>query len=342
MLITFAKHGQGSAAAAADYLLANRDHAGKKRAEVTQLRGDARMVAEVADSLYFEHRYRSAVMAWAPEDRPDNDQIEDALDEFERVSWAGLEADRYAWAAVLHRDEDGGAHVHVLAARVELETGKSHNIAPPGWEMTYGTLERALNHEYGWARPDDPDRARTTRPGRFPADKADRDAIDGYLRQRVAAGLVHDRAGVVAAFEEAGYEVPRQGKDYVTVAHPETGQRVRLKGTLYEQDFQAAELRRQIEREDGAGRGGASRLPTTDRGHGERGDTDAGARAWGELDSICRRRAEANRERYPSRSSTDRSAARDAVAPGRADRVRSLHGHLVRSLGDGAVAAGPV
>ena len=71
MLITFAKHGQGGAAAAADYLLADRDHAGKRRAEVTQLRGDARLVAEVADSLDFEHRYRSAVIAWAPEDRPD-------------------------------------------------------------------------------------------------------------------------------------------------------------------------------------------------------------------------------------------------------------------------------
>ena len=251
MLITFAKHGQGSAAAAADYLLADRDHSGKKRAEVTQLRGDTRLVAEVADSLDFEHRYRSAVLAWAPEDRPTNEQIEETLDHFERVSWAGLEPDRYAWSAVLHRDEDGGAHVHVLVARVELETGKSHNIAPRGWERTYGLLERALNHQHGWARPDDPDRARTTRPGRFPADIADRDAIDGFLRQRVAAGLVQDRAGVVAAFEEAGYEVPRQGKNYLTVAHPETGQRLRLKGTLYEQDFQAAELRRQVERAGG-------------------------------------------------------------------------------------------
>lgn len=62
-----------------------------------------------------------------------------------------------------------------------------------------------------------------TRPGRFPADKADRNASDGCLRQRVAAGLVHDRAGVLAAFEETSYEVPRQGKNYLTVAHPQTG-----------------------------------------------------------------------------------------------------------------------
>ena len=28
------------------------------------------MVAAVADSLGFEHKYRSVVIAWAPEDRP--------------------------------------------------------------------------------------------------------------------------------------------------------------------------------------------------------------------------------------------------------------------------------
>ena len=34
------------------------------------------MVAAVADSLDFEWKYRSAVIAWAPEDRPTDEQIE--------------------------------------------------------------------------------------------------------------------------------------------------------------------------------------------------------------------------------------------------------------------------
>ena len=49
---------------------------------------------------------------------------------------------------------------------------------------------------------------------------------------------MQDRAGVVAALQEAGLEVPRQGKNYVTAHHPESGQRWRLKGALYEHDFQ--------------------------------------------------------------------------------------------------------
>ncbi len=96
------------------------------------LRGDPHRVAAVADALSFEHKYTSGVIAWAPDDVPTDAQIRAVLDDFERTAWAGLEPDRYAWAAVLHRERDGGAHVHVLAARCDLETGRSLNIAAAG------------------------------------------------------------------------------------------------------------------------------------------------------------------------------------------------------------------
>ena len=60
-------------------------------------------------------------------------EIEAVVDEFEQTAWAGLEPDRYAWTAVQHDEPSGAVHVHILAARVDLETGKSLNIAPPGW-----------------------------------------------------------------------------------------------------------------------------------------------------------------------------------------------------------------
>ena len=103
-------------------------------------------------------RYTSGVIAWAPEDQPSDQDIARVLDEVEQTAWAGLAPDRYAWAAVRHRDADGGVHVHVLAARCDLETGKSLNIAPPGWEQTYGPLVEACNLDHSWSRPDDPAR----------------------------------------------------------------------------------------------------------------------------------------------------------------------------------------
>ena len=157
--------GTGSAKAAADYLLGERDAAGKPREGVEVRCGDPDQVAAVADALEFEHKYTSGVIAWAPEDRPTDAQIEAVLDRFEQTAWAGLEPDRYAWTAVEHRERGGGIHVHVFAARCDLETGKSLNIAPPGWQKTFGPLRDAFNHEHGWSRPDDPARARTQQPG---------------------------------------------------------------------------------------------------------------------------------------------------------------------------------
>ena len=249
MLIKFLARGTGSARAAARYLLGERDAAGKPREGVEVLRGNPEMVAAVADTLAFEHKYTSGVIAWAPEDRPTDEQIEAVLDAFEKTAWAGLERDRYAWTAVLHREHGGGAHLHVLAARCDLETGRSLNVAPPGWKKTFGPLRDAFNHEHGWARPDDPARARVQQPGHrayveatqlragLRLEASPRDLIRDYLLQRVEHGTVRDRAEVVSALREAGLEVPRQGKDYLTALDPESGDRWRLKGELYGENF---------------------------------------------------------------------------------------------------------
>ena len=139
MLVKFLARGTGSSQAAADYLTRELD----SRDDVAVLRGDPDQVAAVADALEFDHKHTSGVIAWAPEDQPSDTEIDRVLDEFEQTAWAGLAPDRYAWAAVRHREADGG--VHVLAARCDLETGKSLNIAPPGWEQTYGPLVKACN-----------------------------------------------------------------------------------------------------------------------------------------------------------------------------------------------------
>ena len=125
MMISFG--GGGSAA----YLTGAQDSKGRERESVEVLRGDPFEVEALADALSFEHKSTTAVIAWAPGDDPTAAQIREVLHEFEKTAWAGLEPDRYAWSAVQHRDGNGGVHLHVLTARVELETGKSLNIAPP-------------------------------------------------------------------------------------------------------------------------------------------------------------------------------------------------------------------
>ena len=311
MHIRFLGGGTGSARAAADYLVGERDSAGRVRPGVEVLRGNPDQVAAVADSLAFERTHSSAVISWAPGDRPTDAQIGAVLDEFEKTTWAGLEPDRYAWTAVLHREHGDGVHVHVLTARCDLETGRSLNVAPPGWQKTFDALRDAFNHQHGWARPDDPARAKPQQPGHrayieaarlragIEVEPGPRELIRDYLLQRVESGLVQSRADVVAALEEAGLEVPRQGKDYLTARDPENGKRSRLNGALYEQDFEPERLQRPAADPDG------ERAPA-DRGDGD----ERAAAAWREFARRRERRAAYHRNRYGGGGRTD---ARDSA-----------------------------
>ena len=341
MHIKCLRRGTGSARAAADYLVGERDAAGHEREGVEVLRGNPDMVAAVADSLEFEHKYTSVVIAWAPEDQPTDAQIESVVDEFEKTAWAGLEPDRYSWTAVEHRERGGGVHVHVLAARCDLETGRSLNIAPPGWQKTFDPLRDGFNHEHGWSRPDDPARARTQQPGHrayieaaklragLEHEAEPRELIRDYLVQRVENGAVQSRADVVAALEEAGLDVPRQGDSYVTARDPDSGKRWRLKGALYEHDFEPERLDREAAAEAG------------DRAAGDRGDGFArAAEAWRELERRRKRRAELHRSRYGRVDRTDARSTDARLAPAPGDGPEPLSRYLRRQLGDDALVVG--
>jgi hypothetical protein len=69
-----------------------------------------------------------------------------------------------------------------------------------------------------------------------------REAITAHVRREVERGRIRDQAGVVRYLKKAGYEITRAGEHYVTVLHPETKKRLRLKGGLYSRkDFNARE-----------------------------------------------------------------------------------------------------
>ena len=167
MIVKFLAHGTGSARKGGRLPPRSAGRHREDRAkDVEVLRGDPNQVAAVADTLAFEHRYTSGVIAWAPEDRADRRADRSRprrVRERPRGPGSKPTATRGRRCSTARRS--GGAHVHVLAARCDLETGRSLNIAPPGWEKTFGPLRDAFNHQHGWSRPDDPARARVQQPG---------------------------------------------------------------------------------------------------------------------------------------------------------------------------------
>ncbi len=307
MMIKFLAHGTGSGAGAAEYLEDEKDASGIERVGVTVLRGNPGMVGEVADSLDFKHRYTSGVIAWHLDDAPTKDQIDAVLDDFERVAWAGLAPHRYSWAAVRHDEPDGGVHVHLLAARVDLETGKSLNIAPPGWQRDFGPLRDYHNHAHGWARPDDPARSRQVQPGhRALVDAAvlrqglqvepnTRKLLTDYLTQQIEDGRVQNREDILGSLGEIG-EITRAGQHYISVKPEGFDKAVRLKGTIYEIDYNAhTEPVGEVTGQERA-TGGRNKARTRE--------------AYRALQDAIGKRAEFNNGRYPAKPGIDAEAAK--------------------------------
>ena len=88
----------------------------------------------MANSLEFRYRHRSGVMAWKSKDSTSAGEIERTLADLRKTLRAGLAC---------------GAHVRILAAHCDLETGRSLIIAPPTRHWAFDALRDALNHEQG-------------------------------------------------------------------------------------------------------------------------------------------------------------------------------------------------
>lgn len=294
MLIKFTSGGRGGGRTIAEYLTSP-ERQGRDHAPPEVVRGDMDRTRDLIDSIGRKWSYTHGVVSFALEDAPSEDQQRLVMDRFEALAFAGLDPEQYDITWVRHQHTSGGrVELHFVTPRMELTTGKALNIAPPGWESSYRPLRDFLNHSHGWARPDDPERARELH--RAPQRDLEgfslregREALHGLLSGLVGAGVVQDRAGLVAALEAAGMSVPRQGKDYITVQDPETEERFRLKGRIYEKDWSYdAELDRAAAREAG-GTDGRDRGP----------DLVRAEEARRELEARIASRAAFHRERYP-------------------------------------------
>ena len=297
MHIKFMAHGTGSGSAAASYLMAEKDHKGEKREAVEVLRGNPEELGKLIDSLHFVQRYTSGVIAFAPDDKPTREDVDKLLTEFEKTAFAGLEGNQYSWAAVRHDEPEGGCHVHVIAARVELQSGKSLNIAPPGWESTFDHLRDAWNYEKNWARPDDPLRSRLVAPMAKDIHRSEspKEAINEWLTAQVEAGQISNRQDVLEALNGIG-KINRVNPQYISVILEDGQKPIRLKGAIYAEQFSvSAILEAHSAARDGQGRdSGANR--------------EAAERAREQLQRAIERRAQYNQGRYERAPERDQPA----------------------------------
>jgi len=261
MLNKFFARGTGRGSGPVDYVISKTDPAtGQLRLPAPEvLRGDPDITRSLIDSLSFKHKYTSGVLSFAPEDNPTPSQQKLLMSAFEKAAFSGLESSQYNILWVRHtHTETGRVELHYVTPRVELSTGKSLNIAPPGRKGSDGKplppklfddLVEYFNVKYNWARPDEPKRKRVFSPGNdalitkanlrqgVENSASPKQVISDFLSQQIELGLIQDRNDIVTVLKDAGFSIPRQGKNYITVVDENTQKRHRLKGGIYEQGF---------------------------------------------------------------------------------------------------------
>lgn len=269
MLIKFFRNGQGGGSGPVGYLVErdvvaydqNRNAIRDERGDVMLfareplpdvLRGDAELMRALIDACPHQWTYRAGVIAFTAEDAPSHAQQRQVMDAFEGLAFAGLEADQRDILWVRHSHE-GRVELHFVTPRMELVSGRSLNIAPPGYQKHYDALRDVLNKEHGWTDPMTLERARETVSLIESVRRGDaRELIHVWIVQRIETGEIRDRQSMTEALTAAGFDLPRAGKNYITVRDPETDERWRLKGDLFREDWTRKNaLERALERAAG-------------------------------------------------------------------------------------------
>ena len=256
MHIKFLDHGKGSAAHASAYVLDKFDHLGNVRAGVQVLRGDATTFNAVCDASPHLWKYTSGVIAWSKDDAPTNEQIQEVLNDFEEHAFSGLDPSQYHLFAVLHTDDDGSKHIHVLAPRLDIQSGKSLNIAPPRHEKHFDSLRDYFNTKYQWSRPDDLLLMQTTQEPNHIA-KLNAQAkniltskdletltkkqfcktVDNYVKTLLRTQTVKNRAEIVSCIEQLKGVASVRAQQTVTVTLT-NGKKHKLSGDFYHEQFE--------------------------------------------------------------------------------------------------------
>ena len=296
-------HGQGDGDGPTHYLV-RPDYPGRDEQPPEVLRGDVETTRDLIDSLDTKWKFTAGVLSWHPDDAVTPEQERRVMDDFEEMAFAGLEPEQRNILWVRH-SHAGHHELHFVIPRVELSGGKAFNPCPPGWQKHFDVFRDLHNHREGWARPDDPARARLHTPehadlhnarllrwGKTPS-KDDRaaakEAVHQYMQANIEQGLVRNREDVLQTLAGAGLEINRAGKDYITVKDPEGGEKLRLKGGIYAEHWKLELADREIEGQDRTGSAG-------------NGSTDPAAvrHLESEFARIIEKRAQYNRGRYPA------------------------------------------
>jgi len=245
MIVKFHPRGRGGGSGPVDYLLGK----DREREGATVLQGKAEEIRELIDASPYAKKYTSGVLSFAEKDLPAG-QREKLMASFERVLMPGLDKDQYSILWVEHADK-GRLELNFLIPNTELLTGKR---LQPYYDRAdrprINAWQTVVNGSLGLHDPNAPENRRAlVTASALPKTKQEAsEAITRGLMHLFASGELKTRQDVTETLERSGFEVIRTTKNSISIADPDGGRNIRLKGAIYEQHFSATEgFRAEIE-----------------------------------------------------------------------------------------------
>lgn len=166
---------------------------------------------------------------------------------------------------IIGSETGGRLELNFVIPCQELRSGKSLQPFFAGADLVrVDALKNIINHEYKLTNPDDPIRKRNVnpyvdnapRPSPFdvqnkeaaketddeiiknpPSHHLLKEAVDRKMLRLLDQGLINERFGVSYQLKRLGLAIERETKSSISVSHPSIKKNVRLKGFVYEEDF---------------------------------------------------------------------------------------------------------
>ena len=324
MLIKFFKHpaqraneGKGRIPRTSMNYLLNKP-AGKVRV----LQGNPELSVRLAEAMESANPYTVGCLSFEEANIPEKDK-QAIIQKFEESFLAGLNAEQYNICWIEHTDK-GRLELNFFVPNVELSTGKRLNLYYDRADRHLAeSFKRAINLEHDLTSPNAPQKRQTVSIDRsLPKNTKDAvAALNGIIEYEFTKGTIQNRQNVIACFEQYGFEISRQGKDYLSIKN-ENGRNIRLKGAFYEQTFRADTARRAIAE---AQRGGNR--------ESHRGEVE---QAREQLQRSVKAKLRENRQRFEKSGRESKSKIAQVIQNTyllcRGDNLSSVSGHSVSDL----------
>ena len=246
MIVKIHSRGTGCGSGPVEYLLGKDG----QRDGATLDRGDPSTIVALIDSSPYAKKYTSGVLSFAESDLP-REAKDKLMSSFESALLPGLDKDQFACLWVEHRDK-GRLELNFVVPNIELLSGRRLQPYFDRVDRPRINAWQTLQNEFLKLKdPNDPaNKQELVTANTLPhSKKLAVEMITRGLLTQAGNGEIRNRDDVKDCLEKAGFTIARETKNSLSIANPEGGKNLRLKGLIYEKDFRfGLGLRDEIQR----------------------------------------------------------------------------------------------